>query len=192
MRFLPLPVSVVPPIVIGTLLLVVWLGWASFRNPEALWAPGHLSRYHADINRCNQCHQPFHGATSTKCIGCHTIQKFVANQQMDISDFHRQAIRQQRSCLTCHIEHRGPLAQITAGTFNNPHGEFVFLATDTHSCRDCHAFGKGMAERPTLLDNATVRDLIEEGEGSHRTGAFANCLGCHVQGRMELEDEDDD
>ncbi len=179
-----------PVVAIATLLLVAWLGWASFRNPEALWAPGHLSRYHADITKCAQCHQPFRSATVAKCIQCHSIEKFAAAGQVAIGDFHQQAIRKGQSCLLCHTEHRGPLAQITIGTFHNPHGEFVFLSTGTHSCRDCHAFGEGLAGRPTLLNNAIVRDLLEEGEGMHRRGRMANCLRCHVGGELENEEED--
>ena len=52
MPYLPLPRTAVPVVAMATLVLVAWVGWGSFRDPETLWAPGDLSRYHADVARC--------------------------------------------------------------------------------------------------------------------------------------------
>ncbi|TAJ23500.1 MAG: hypothetical protein EPO64_11095, partial [Nitrospirae bacterium] len=75
--YLPLPSSVLPIVLVVTLLLIGWLGWAGERNPEALWAPGDLSQYHADVARCTHCHEPFRGVTTRKCVGCHSPQWFA-------------------------------------------------------------------------------------------------------------------
>jgi hypothetical protein len=101
--------------------------------------------------------------------------------------FHRELIRQQKTCLACHTEHRGALAQITAGATSNPHGEFIFRATGTSSCSTCHDFGTAFGSRPTLLDNDTVRRLLEKGGGAHGRGRMANCLKCHVAGQYESD-----
>ncbi len=186
-----LPSSVFPLVVGATVIVMGWLGWASMRDPEALWAPGDLSRYHADVRKCSRCHEPFRGVTTAKCSACHSAKEFAARTNQAVRDFHLEVIRKAEPCLTCHTEHRGALAQITTGAMSNPHGEFIFRATGTRSCAACHAFTVGLAGRPTLLDNATVRDLIEEGEGAHRPGKFADCLRCHVGGRLEIEEAEE-
>lgn len=190
MRYLPLPSSVVPIVAVATLVLVSWLAWASFRDPEAFWAPGNLSRYHADVPRCTQCHAPFQGATSARCIACHGERQFAERSLPEVEAFHREAIRKGDACRGCHTEHRGVLAQIITGALINPHGEFIFRATGARTCTACHTFHGSIGRPPTLLDNAIVRELYEEGEGAHRPGHIAKCLTCHVGGRRDIEGED--
>lgn len=189
MRYLPLPSSVVPAVTAGTLVLLIWIGWASMRDPESLWAPGDLSRYHADIAKCVSCHEPFHGVSAKQCLRCHSAQKFIASKRSDLGQFHLDLIRKNRFCLDCHTEHRGALAQITIGLTGNPHGQFVFLATGTRSCTECHAFGSAAGGPPALLNNALVQDLFAEGEGAHQPGAFARCLRCHAGGELDIEND---
>ncbi len=179
-----------PVVFIMTALLIVYIAWGSFYNPDALWAPGHLSRYHTDISTCARCHEAFMGASNNKCLACHTLQAFQLKSSPDIHRFHRTAIDQQRSCMDCHTEHRGVLASITLGALHNPHGEFVFRATGSSSCSDCHVMGTGKKDTTLiLLKNSTVRHLIEEGEGAHRPGHFAQCLKCHLSGQLEVDDD---
>lgn len=184
-----LPSNVFPLVIGATLIMVGWLGWASTRDPESLWAPGDLSRYHADVKACTQCHEPFRGATAVKCSSCHSAKKFSAKSSIAVRDFHLEVIRKAQTCLACHTEHLGALAQITTGAMINPHGEFIFQATGTRTCAACHAIGAARGGRLSLLDNATVRDLLEEGEGAHRPGKFAQCLRCHVGGQLEIGED---
>ncbi len=188
MRYLPLPSSMVTIVAVATLGLVAWLAWASLRHPEGLWAPGDLSRYHADIKTCTSCHAPFRGATAAQCAACHTPKQFAAKSEPAVREFHHDVLRKGESCRGCHTEHRGALGQITTGALINPHGEFVFRVTGAKSCTACHT---GIGKQLTLLDNVAVRHLIEEGEGAHKPGKFANCLSCHVGGRLEIDDEDE-
>ena len=44
----------------------------------------------------------------------------------------------------------------------------------------------------TLLQNALVEHLIQQGEGAHRTGHFAKCLKCHQGGQLEVESEEEE
>lgn len=192
MRYRPLPGGAVRFVVAATVSLVVWLAWGSFRYPEALWAPDDLSRFHADVAGCGDCHEPFRGAGSGQCIGCHGEKRFAARSTPAVSAFHRQAIREEKPCAGCHTEHRGALAQITVGAMRNPHGEFVFRATGAASCGACHEFGAGAGAGAKLLDNAIVRHLLDEGDGAHRLGRMGNCLACHVGGRREVGEDDDD
>lgn len=189
MRYLPLPSSVVPAVAAATLVLFIWVGWASMRDPESLWAPGDLSRYHADVAKCMSCHEPFRGVSATQCLRCHSEEKFAGSKRADVGQFHLDLLRKNRLCLDCHTEHRGALAQITIGLMGNPHGHFIFLATGTHSCTECHAFGSTAGGPPRLLSNAVVEDLLEEGEGAHRLGKFAQCLRCHVGGELDIDDK---
>lgn len=167
--------------------LVIWLAWASTRTPEALWAPGHLSLYHAGVRSCTQCHEPFRGPTVARCTACHDAEGFRRDTG-SIGEFHVKAVQSRQRCVTCHTEHRGETAPITTRPLHNPHGEFVFSATGARSCADCHACPNGLGGRPTVLDNALVQDLIAEGEGAHRRGGFTHCADCHTGGRTEIDD----
>ena len=194
MRFSPLPPGTAPTVAIAIALLLAGLVWGSFNYPEALWAPGNLSRYHADIAACSQCHQAFLGASASKCASCHNHKSFAARSKAKVSAFHQQTLLEGKPCTGCHTEHRGALAQKTMGALENPHGEFVFRATGTHSCTACHNFSDGVESGLPLLDNAIVRHLMDEGEGAHRLGNMRRCLTCHIDGRLEIEgkEEDDD
>ncbi len=191
MRFLPLPRNAVLFIVMTTLVLLAWVVWATFKYPETLWSPGDLSRFHADIADCNDCHQPFRGAAAEKCIACHTRNSFVTQSKSTLSESHQKMKFEGKSCSDCHTEHSGALAQISSGALINPHGEFVFRATDTHSCSACHDFSARDETHAKLLDSATVRHLLEEGEGAHQLGKMGHCLDCHKGGRLNIKDEGD-
>jgi hypothetical protein len=180
MHYLPLPRAVFPAVATATGVLVMWLGWGSMHDPETFWAPGDLSRYHADVAGCTSCHEPFRGPLTAKCTLCHSEARFGERSMPSPPAFHREIIRQQQTCLGCHTEHRGPLAQITSSAAENPHGAFIFAATGTTSCVSCHVFGPTFGSRPTVIDNDTVRTLLAKGGSVHRPGHMANCLQCHA------------
>ncbi|MGR8978504.1 MAG: multiheme c-type cytochrome [Gammaproteobacteria bacterium] len=191
MAFKPLPTRlalVTSLILIGIVLLIAW---GSYSNPEALWAPGNLSRFHADIDNCLTCHSPFKGVATGKCVTCHSPFQFDRHSKKSVSAFHKLQTQKGKNCTACHTEHRGSLAQITFGAIDNPHGEFVFRATGTQSCSDCHDFIEGK-DKPALLDNSAVGRLFEEGEGMHRKGRMADCLRCHSRGLIKIEGFEED
>jgi len=176
-----------------TVLLVGGIGWASLEDPETFWAPGHLSRFHTDIKQCTQCHEPFMGPTSPKCVTCHSPQFFAANSRAEVRRFHEGVIEQHQSCGTCHVEHQGVLAPITTGIMENPHGEFIFRVSGTRACSDCHGIEvRDKTVHFAMVDNAMVQHLIRAGEGAHRPGHFSRCLTCHVGGQQDIEDDDDE
>ena len=175
-----------------TALIVVFILLGSMYTPQELWAPGHLSRFHADITDCALCHQPFVGATTTKCAACHSLLWFQGKSQPEIVRLHQDILIQNQSCLKCHMEHRGVLASVTMGILGNPHGEFIFRVTGANSCSDCHIMRtqQDRDTKPILLNNSHVAHLLEEGEGAHRAGLFASCLKCHIGGQVDVgEDE---
>ena len=182
-----------PLVLMLTIILVGYIVWGTVNTPETLWAPGHLSRHHTDITKCERCHQPFKGATNDKCLTCHTGGKFQAKAPAAVNRFHQTVLKTKQSCLECHTEHRGALASLTTRAMHNPHGEFVFRATSASSCSDCHTMNtENNNTKPILLQNKKVKDLIEEGEGAHQPGRFANCLNCHIGGQLDIDEEDEE
>lgn len=182
-----------PLVLILTLLLLGYIGWGTVNTPETLWSPGHLSRHHTDIKKCERCHQPFNKTPNSKCLACHTTEAFQARAQAAVSHFHQEVISRKQSCLECHTEHHGVLSSITTRGMHNPHGEFIFRATSASSCSDCHRIEMGKDKlKPILLQNGLVNDLIDEGEGAHQSGRFAKCLKCHIGGQLDIDDEKDD
>ncbi len=174
-----------------TALMIGVVMWFSPHYTEALWAPGHLSRAHADVSSCRSCHEPFQGPIPQKCLSCHSLEKFVIRSESDVTRFHTEIIQMAQPCVTCHVEHRGVLAAITIGTLHNPHGEFIFRATGATSCSDCHVMDSGEEEKKmSLRSNSRVSHIIEEGEGAHRIGHFAKCLNCHRGGQLDIDEEE--
>ncbi|MDD5034495.1 MAG: cytochrome c3 family protein [Methylococcaceae bacterium] len=122
MRFLPLPRSAIRSVAVATAVLLAWLAWGTAKYPEAFWAPGDLSRYHADITTCAGCHQPFRGAVAGQCITCHGGSRFAVQPKSGLFESHQKLMRAGKSCSGCHTEHRGAQAQITIGVgrWENP------------------------------------------------------------------------
>jgi hypothetical protein len=183
MRYHPLPRTAMPVVAMATLVVVIWIGWGSWRHPIAFWAPGDLNRYHADIVSCTQCHEPFQGPSQARCLTCHSGQYFERRSSPATAILHRDMAAQQTACSACHTEHRGALAQITDSARVNPHGEFVFLATGTNSCTACHEFGARVDEGPRLKDNRLVKLVRTAGGEAHQLGKMAECLKCHTAGK---------
>jgi len=67
----------------------------------------------------------------------------------------------------------------------SPHGDLIFRATGTTSCRDCHRLDRDV--RVVVLDTAPVRKLIDKGRGNHGPGRFADCFRCHAGGTKGIE-----
>jgi hypothetical protein len=83
--------------------------------PETFWAPGDLSQYHASVTRCVHCHEPFQGPSTVRCQACHYKEDFAARSEPTVRDHHLKVIDQRKTCVACHTEHRGMLAEITTG-----------------------------------------------------------------------------
>ncbi|HEU4686504.1 MAG TPA: cytochrome c3 family protein [Nitrospira sp.] len=180
MHDLPLPRTVVPLVSVATAVLVLWVAWESLRDPETLWAPGAVSRYHAAVAGCSSCHTPFRGPMTAQCVLCHSEPRFAAEAGPWTAAFHADLLRREQSCLACHTEHRGKLGSLTAA---NPHGDWIFLGTGTSSCLTCHEFEPVFGRRPMVLNNEVVLRLMAKGGGAHRPGQMASCTTCHTAGR---------
>ena len=186
--------SWVAPLIWGiTAVMIGVVMWFSPVYTEALWAPGHLSRYHTDAGSCLSCHQPFQGPLPQKCLSCHSKENFAKRAEPEVARLHVDMLDKGQPCLTCHVEHRGVLASITTGALNNPHGEIIFRAAGATSCSDCHLVESGVeGKKMALFSNERVTYILEEGEGAHCLGHFAKCLSCHRGGQLDIEDEHED
>jgi predicted CxxxxCH...CXXCH cytochrome family protein len=180
MRYPPLPTSAVPVAALATILVIMWIGWGSLRNPAAFWAPGDLSRYHVDVGGCLGCHEPFRGPSPARCVACHSEREPERSPAQFTMAWHRDIIQRQTACTACHAEHRGAGAELTDRNKVDPHSEFVFRATGLKSCHACHAFGTRVVDKPTLLDVPVVTELLARGGGAHVPGRMADCARCHV------------
>ena len=186
MRYHPLPRTAIPGVALTTVVLVIWIADSSWRHPERFWAPGALSRYHADIGSCLNCHEPFRGPIRARCVTCHSDHDFEQRASPATAVLHRDLVGQQIACSACHTEHRGALAQITEVARVNPHGEFVFVVTGAHSCSACHEFGARVAEPPRIKNNdRLVQQLRSAGGDAHQRGKMAQCVKCHATGRKQ-------
>ena len=179
MRYHPLPRTAVPVVAIATLIVCLWIGWGSWHHPAVFWAPGALSRYHADVASCTHCHQPFQGPSASRCTVCHSAEFFDSRSSPASAALHRNMTTTQAACSACHTEHRGVLAQITNAARVNPHGEFVFTVTGADSCSACHEFATSVADGPALKESPLVKQLLAAGGAAHQRGRMAQCFRCH-------------
>lgn len=92
--------SWIAPLIWGlTALMIGVVLWLSPQYTEALWAPGHLSRYHTDVMSCGSCHEPFQGPTPQKCLSCHSSANFAARSEPAVTGFHADIIRKNNPVL---------------------------------------------------------------------------------------------
>lgn len=108
--------------------------------PDVLLNPGPLMKgHHAFGNRCLSCHQPFAGA-GRQCQECHKLSDIgirdSAGRSLVVRNkkalFHRALAG--KSCLECHVEHKGGVAKYSKKTFMHDS-----LSTSLkNDCMACH------------------------------------------------------
>lgn len=118
MAFHPLPRHTYRITTLIIVCLSAWIAWGSFDQPEAFWAPGHLSHYHNQIKHCTDCHTPFRGTLAVNCINCHDAEQF-AGATTTVAEFHYIYLAQGKSCSGCHTEHHGGASWITTAILNS-------------------------------------------------------------------------
>lgn len=97
---------------LALLVALATLGLVTVGNQQVAYRPGKLSVAHTQAsvdgerligeNNCTACHEPWGGATDTKCVACHK------------QAGHQEGLAQLGSCTACHTEHRqlANLAQV--------------------------------------------------------------------------------
>jgi predicted CXXCH cytochrome family protein len=146
--------------VLALALLLLW-GGLSYWQRDSMLSPGHLLEGHTEIHgSCFQCHSPFRGVETGRCVACHPLEEIgfrtvsgVALPGSERASFH-QALRE-GACAACHTDHAGPDAEGTLRQFE--HG--LLLVSVVEVCTGCHE-----KQRP--------------GDTLH-TGVKAGCGPCH-------------
>lgn len=146
----------VTPIALA-LLVVAGQGW------RASTAPGPSSRAHAEVvGNCDACHMPFKGLPNEKCLTCHE----------ELKQFHASVAAQK--CSACHVEHKGPTADLTRATARASfdHALTGFVLRGAHSkvaCATCH-------DRPIAQLGETCGSCHQD---THQGALGSNCSACH-------------
>lgn len=139
---------------------------------------------HAEFEKeCMHCHAPVRCLSSNRCQECH---QDIARQRAEASGLHG-LLPGTDKCQTCHIEHQGREAVISAVPFVNiNHERLTGFSLVRHqldydgtnlTCERCHTEG---TFAPESVDCTTCHDGQDPhymGEHTDRFGG--NCLSCH-------------
>ena len=189
-------------IVIGIIATCIWM---MYRFPHAMLNPGELMASHQELNeKCLDCHQPFWGIDSKKCITCHTLSDIGKDTTETDTAKHKILFHQNladAACASCHTEHKGiqPARMVnfshevlTAEQINHCNGCHVQPGDKIHlqvapRCSSCHTI-KGwkvsVAFNHDMLQGVDKTNCIAchgvPADGFHTTG-MASCLSCHTK-----------
>lgn len=130
-----------------------------------LGSPGPLSAAHANLSDdCMACHVPFQRVAGAKCQGCHARNTGLLDRRD--TAFHAQATR----CSTCHVEHRGRDARISAM-------EHAVLQPEV-ACTACH-FDRHQARLGTACATCHATDTWKVAGYRHPSPRSYACFECH-------------
>lgn len=114
----------------------------TFAYPQLMVAPGPLVAAHGSLEKdCFACHAPLRGASSARCIGCHTIDDIglrttsgvAIARAKAITPFHQGLTSQ--NCMACHTDHPTPaLTRTRRATFSHA----LLNTTIREQCASCH------------------------------------------------------
>ena len=132
---------------------------------------------------CTHCHAPVHCVTDNKCQGCHLD---IARQRTETVGLHSRLPGTEK-CQSCHVEHQGREAVISAVAFENiNHEELSGFSLVHHEtsfdgtqmvCENCHTEGRFAPDEVSCI--ACHEDANGELIAQHSTEHGDNCLGCH-------------
>jgi hypothetical protein len=186
-----------------------------FVFPHQMVSPGNLRPAHAELQQsCFACHVPFGGATTARCVTCHTVADIGrrTTKGMTIArpgsrpPFHQSLASQ--DCMACHTDHPRPqLTRNLVRSFDHARLEPQARAacstchnappTDFHRganlpCGQCHSV---QGWKPATFDHSRYFNLAGPHDAAcstcHVGGNFRafTCYGCHAhqQGQIEAE-----
>ncbi len=160
----------------------------AFVYPEFMVSPGKLSAGHAALGEdCFACHQPFKGASETRCQSCHKLEdigvkdtrgKPVVRNRVK-SAFH--GALQGHDCMACHTVHQGSkLTHSDIRKFSH-----AMLPVEVRSeCASCHVKPANALHKP-LTGNCNAchsSSAWKPAQFSHAAlakPALAQCQTCH-------------
>ena len=135
---------------------IIVIGEITKPQKQAVFAPGGVSSAHSRFrdakgaplaNDCQTCHEPFLGATSSRCEGCHGPMVHASNQETP------------PPCTECHAEHRGMgrLAAISDTLCVDCHGNISAHMRQAKNVPNVVAFGANHPEFTYAVDGDTLR-----------------------------------
>jgi hypothetical protein len=169
----------VPSLLAGGVVLLVLFALFAFgwRRPVA---PGAVIGAHSGFeSRCEECHQPRHGASNLRCQRCHDPSGAgrltqSAHAYFGSGDPKKAAEQESLDCARCHVEHRGRQAELHA--------------VEQAECASCHfrsfsghpefaVLRAKSQEVPGILftHDRHVKEVIKKRGGS----AKDTCTTCH-------------
>jgi LSD1 subclass zinc finger protein len=125
---------------IGANLLVLLA--LAFIYPHLMVSPGALSEGHAQLaTDCFACHTPWRGASSQRCVSCHTVADIGLRSTKGVAlgagklkaSFHQQLIEQ--DCMACHSDHEAPKLSRRS---RKPFSHLLLRAEVREQCASCH------------------------------------------------------
>ena len=161
---------------------IVVIGEITQPKKQTVFQPGGVSSAHSRFRDtkgepmdCQVCHEPFAGATSSRCEGCHGPMLHAENQEMP------------PPCTSCHAEHRGQgrLASISDNLCVDCHGNIAAHMRQAHNTRNVVSFGMNHPEFTYAPDNDTLRLNhklhLQKGGIRNAQGMFEEltCTFCH-------------
>jgi hypothetical protein len=186
-----------------------------FVYPHLMLSPGPLISGHVDLaTKCFDCHAPWGGAASDRCVTCHALpyiglrtSKGVALERPRVkSSFHQELMAQ--DCMACHSDHqKSQLAQVGRKPFSHS----LLRVAARERCATCHSAPKndlhrnlsvscGQCHKPERWKPATFdhlklfvldRDHNPSCATCHVNDDFSRytCYGCHEhqQDRMQAK-----
>lgn len=161
---------------------IIVIGEITKPKKQTVFQPGGVSSAHSRVRDtkgepmdCQTCHEPFLGATSTRCEGCHGPMMHAKNQDAP------------PSCTECHAEHRGQgrLASISDNLCVDCHGNIAAHMRQAHDTPNVVSFGMNHPEFTYPPDNDTLR--LNHRLHLQKGGIFnaqgmreeLNCTFCH-------------
>lgn len=172
------------------LLLCLSSSTALSAGLERLLMPGRVIAGHADIeSECGACHDAESDQASTAlCAGCH---EDVSADRSSKDGFHgRFPGAQGNECITCHTDHEGRDADITAidsGLFDHRWTDFILAgAHRSADCADCHVPNQTFRDAPGTCYGCHAED------DSHAGGLGQQCDSCHSDSNWQQTEFDHD
>lgn len=160
-------------------LAVVTLVGGYFGGTRRTLSPGTVASHHTRVDlKCAQCHEPGNEVVALRCERCHDPSgserlTHSAHVLLGSGDIRKAENADETACATCHTEHRGLTASLSA--------------VDDRECATCHSFST-LARHPEF---AAVRAQATSGIGlkfNHdrhlieaQNTRGATCQICHVQ-----------
>ena len=124
------------------LAVIAICAWMVYEFPREMLNPGELVKGHEKIkDKCLECHKPFWGISSEKCIGCHALSgigKDTVNGNDTAANKNKTAFHakfSKQECTACHTDHKGLKPSVPVSRFSHE----LLSGTDNTNCISCHS-----------------------------------------------------